>query len=57
MEETTLNGESLDIISQNIEKMKELFPEIISEDKLDFKKLELILGKNIDNTDERYNFT
>jgi len=28
MKETTLSGESLDILSENISKFKELFPEI-----------------------------
>lgn len=57
MEETKLTGQSLDIVSQNIEKMKQLFPEIITEDKINFEKLEQILGKNIDNSNEKFNFT
>ena len=57
MKETQLNGESLNIVTDNIEKMKQLFPEIITEDKIDFNKLKEILGKNIEESDERYNFT
>ena len=57
MEETKLTGESKDIVADNIEKLKELFPEIVTEDKIDFEKLELILGENIDDSKEKYSFT
>jgi len=52
-----LDGESLDIVSENIEKLKELFPEVFSEGKIDFEKLQNELGKFIDKEQERYNFT
>lgn len=39
-----LNGTSKDILAENIEKLKELFPEVFSEGKIDFKKLEEELG-------------
>ena len=57
MQETKLNGKSLDIVSENVSKLKELFPEIITEDKIDFDKLKDVLGKYIENDNERYNFT
>ena len=57
MEEISLNGESLDIVSDNVSKLKEVFPEVITEDKIDFDKLKLILGSDIDTNSERYNFT
>ena len=57
MKETQLNGESLNIVTDNIEKMKQLFPEIITEDKIDFNKLKEILGKKVEESDERYQFT
>ena len=57
MKQTTLTGESKNIVQDNIEKLKEIFPEIVTEDKIDFEKLQLILGENIDDSDERYNFT
>lgn len=57
MKEFVLNGESKDIISDNISKLKEIFPEVITEDKIDFKKLELILGETIDDSKEKYSFT
>ena len=52
-----LNGESKDMVQDNISKLKENFPEIVTEDKIDFDKLKLILGNNIDENPEKYNFT
>ena len=57
MNETRLSGESFDIVSDNISKLKELFPEVITEDKIDFEKLKLVLGEDIETESERYNFT
>ena len=57
MIETTLNGKTKDIVQDNIEQLKQLFPEIITEDKINFDKLREILGEEIDDTIERYNFT
>ena len=56
MKETTLTGESKDILNENIETLKELFPEIVSEDKIDFDKFKLIFSGEIDNSTERYSF-
>ena len=57
MIQTKLDGKSEDIVSDNIKKLKEIFPEIVTEDKIDFDKLKLILGENIETDTERYNFT
>lgn len=57
MEETKITGESLDILSDNISKLKELFPEIVSEDKIDFEKLKTIFGAEVDDSNERYGFS
>ena len=57
MIESKLSGNSLNIVNDNILKIKELFPEIVDEDKIDFDKLKLILGENLEDSDERYNFT
>jgi len=57
MKETKLSGESLDILSENISKLKELFPEIITEDKIDFNKFKTVLGNYVEDSSERYNFT
>ena len=57
MKETYLNGESKDIVAENIQKLKQLFPEVFAEDSIDFDKLKAVLGEYVDDDDERYNFT
>lgn len=52
-----MSGTTPDLTKSNIEKLKQLFPEIVTDGKIDFEKLEIILGKEIDDTPERYNFT
>lgn len=52
-----VSSHSLDITEQNIEKLKELFPEVLTEKKIDFDKLRLILGDEVETAPERYNFT
>ena len=57
MIETNLSGESRDIVSDNVSKLKEIFPDVITEDKIDFEKLKLILGEDVETDSERYSFT
>lgn len=57
MTNQTLNPTSKNITAENIQKLRELFPEIITENKIDFEKLQLILGENIETKQERYNFS
>jgi len=50
-----MTGESLNIIQNHLEKLKELFPETITEGKIDWEKLQATLGKeNIEFRNERY---
>jgi adenine-specific DNA-methyltransferase len=50
-----MEGESINIINDQIEKLKQLFPETISEGKIDWEKLQATLGKeNIEFLNERY---
>ncbi len=51
------NGETLDILQENIKKLRELFPEVVTEGNIDFDKLKQILGEYVDDSKERYNFT
>ena len=51
-----LDGKTMDIVKDNIEKLKELFPTIVKEDKIDFEELELLLGENINRNKEQYSF-
>jgi len=50
-------AKSLDITQQNIEQLKTLFPDVFSENKIDFDALKAVLGEAVDDSDERYNFT
>ncbi len=52
-----LEGKSMDIVAQNIEKLKEIFPDVFSEGKVDFEALEATLGEYVDRDGERYSFT
>ena len=49
--------QSSDIVKENIEQLKQLFPEIFSEDKINFEKLEEILGNYVNQDEDHYNFT
>lgn len=44
------------IVNDNLEALKQLFPEAFSEDKVDFEKLQLLLWANILNDKEKYSF-
>lgn len=46
--------ESLDIKKDKINKLKEVYPEAISEGKVDFEKLRLTLGDEVETGKERY---
>jgi adenine-specific DNA-methyltransferase len=50
-------GSSKNIVDDNIEKLKEIFPDVFSEEKIDFEKLREKLGEFVDTKQERYNFT
>ena len=50
-----MTGESLSIIQDQLEKLKQLFPETITEGKIDWEKLQATLGEeNFEFKNERY---
>ncbi|MCY4560911.1 MAG: site-specific DNA-methyltransferase, partial [Flavobacteriaceae bacterium] len=49
-------SQSKDLIQENIETLKTLFPEIVTENKIDFKVLQGILGEEIEQEEEYYRF-
>ncbi len=51
------DGASKDITAENIEALKHLFPECVTEGKIDFDVLRELLGDEIDDRPERYSFT
>lgn len=52
-----MKSTSTDIVADNINKLKELFPEAFTEGKVDFDALKEVLGDYVDGRDERYSFT
>lgn len=57
MQEFEINSNYFDIVRENVKKLKQLFPEIVTEEKIDFEKLKAVLGEYIDDKDEKYCFT
>lgn len=52
-----LDGKSLDVVEQNVEQLKKLFPNVFSEGKIQFNKLEELLGQYVVDDEDHYNFT
>lgn len=53
----SLDGKTPDIAEENIQKLKQIFPDVFTEDKVDFEKLQQVLGEYVEDSNERYNFT
>ena len=45
---------SADVVTENIEQLKTLFPEVFTEGKVDFEVLKQLLGSDIDEREEKY---
>lgn len=54
---TYLNGQTPDIVEENIQKLRSIFPDVFTEGKIDYEKLQLVLGNYIETESERYNFS
>ena len=52
-----IDGTSLDITKQNISVLKQLFPNVVTEGKVDFDALRAVLGDEVDEKKEKYQFT
>ena len=50
-------SQSKDLVQDNIDKLKALFPEIVTEGKIDFKVLQQVLGEELEEEEEYYRFT
>ena len=50
------DGTTLDVVNQNVEALRELFPEAFTEDKIDFDVLREALGNYLEERPERYSF-
>lgn len=52
-----LDLNSMDIVEDKKEQLKQVFPEVFTENKIDFEKLKLVLGSEIEASKERYGMT
>ena len=52
-----LSLNSMSIPEDKKAKLKEFFPEVFSEEKIDFDKLKTTLGEEVDNSNERFGLT
>lgn len=52
-----MDGKSMDLIAENVEQLKKLFPEAMTEGKIDFEVLKALLGGEIEQRQEYYKFT
>lgn len=50
-------SKSKDLVQDNIDKLKALFPEIVTEEKIDLKVLQQLLGEELEEEEEYYRFT
>jgi adenine-specific DNA-methyltransferase len=49
-----MDGKSLDIRTERLAQLKAVFPEVFSEDKVDFQRLKQALGEETHAKDEHY---
>ena len=54
---THMDGKGMNILEENIKRLKELFPEIVTEGKVDFDMLRQVLGDYVEEEKEAYSFT
>jgi adenine-specific DNA-methyltransferase len=50
-------GSSLDLVRENVEELRRLFPSIVTEEGVDFDALRGLLGDEVGDLNERYSFT
>jgi hypothetical protein len=54
--EAKTDGKSMDVVSDNIMQLNNLFPEVFTEGKINFEILKQLLGEYTDDREERYSF-
>lgn len=52
-----MDGGSIDLTGENVEQLKKLFPEAVTEGKIDFEVLKALLGGEVEKRQEYYKFT
>lgn len=56
MENDKVSKESKDLLIENVEQIKKIFPEVVQEGKINLEKLKSILGQELDNKEDSYTF-
>jgi len=54
---TREDGASPDMVADNIDRLREVFPEVFADGHVDFDALKQTLGEYVDDREERYSFT
>ena len=57
MQKQKLDNESMDLVADNINKLKQIFPDVFNEGQINFEKLQAVLGEHINEDEEHYKFT
>lgn len=52
--ENHLSGESLNVVQDNLGKLEQLFPDVFSENQIDWEKFKATFSDNINFQNERY---
>lgn len=52
-----ISSESLNVVEMNINKLKELFPNVVSDGKIDYDLLKSLFAGEIDESNEKYTFS
>ncbi len=52
-----IDGNTIDMVKENLAKLQEIYPEAFTEGKVDPQKLLLLLGEDVDSSNEKYSFT
>ena len=56
-DKTKFEPGSVDLFKENLDKLKELFPQVVTDGEIDFEMLKSILDKNLADSKEKYQFT
>ena len=54
---TDPESQSKDLVAENIEKLKQLFPDIVADGKVNIEVLQELLGEEVEDERQRYQFT
>lgn len=57
MDEIKLDGKSMDMTKYNLDSLRDLFPEVFEDGKINFDKLKLLLGDQVLQSQEAYELT